>query len=242
MTKTSGPSEFGAALHSLPTLICAATSWEALPIVKALHLKAASAHSFFGKFGGRSILLLKTGIGEEALRKTLATLPHGVLFSRVISTGFCGALKRNVCSSDIICDLGTDNAAAMEICRQIAAIQKKNVHFGSFAHSSIVLASPDLKKSLAESSGSLAVDMETAPLRAWAKETLPTVEIWGVRAVLDNLDDRLPQGLPQNENLLAHSFYALSRPGDWPLFLQIYLKQKKAARALAQFLSQLIEK
>ena len=233
--------ELGTVPSSLSLLICAATSWETHPIADVLGLAPNRSDSFSGTVNGVAVFLLKTGIGETSLQRSLETIPQGIKFSRIISTGFCGGLKSNIDSGDIVCDFGSVHPDATEQCRQIA-IEKAKVHFGSLAHSSIVLASSDLKKSLAKNSASLAVDMETAPLRVWAKEKFPAAEVWGIRAVLDALEDRLPSGMPPKENLLSQIFYALSHPMDWPLFLKIYFKQKKASETLTQFLSQLIGK
>jgi nucleoside phosphorylase len=241
LTKQSDEIELGMVSGSSSILICAATSWEAIPIARALGLASQSDSSFIGNLKRNRILLLKTGIGEVALKQTLDALPRDRRFSRVISSGFCGALKSELRSGDIVCQIGSLGVLSERLARQVATAQKKSVHFGTIAHSAEVLVSSALKKSLRESSGSLAVDMETAPLRDWAKEKFPEANFFGIRVVLDALEDRLPRGMPKNETLVAYIFYAFSHPMDWPAFAQIYFKQKKAARALAEFLNEFLE-
>ncbi len=222
-----------------PTLICAATAWEARPIAQALNLKETVSDSFFGKWGGRSILLVKTGMGEAALNKRLSDLPEKSVFSRVISTGFCGALKPELLTGDIVCDGDLDSLS--EKIKKTGDALRLKAYLSSIAHTGEVLYSPKLKKSFAEKTGAAAVDMETAPLKSWAKKTNPDCEFISIRAVLDCLDDSLPADLPQSENFISFIWYFLSHPLSWASFGKLYFKQKKAAKALVQFLGHLLE-
>ncbi len=222
-----------------PTLICAATSWEAFPIAQALHLKAASSDSFFGKFGGRSILLIKTGMGEAALKKRLSQLPEGGVFSRVISTGFCGALKPELSTGDIICDgLPEVLSAKAEIIKNSLGLK---VYFSPLAHAEEALYSPKLKKSFADKTGALVVDMESSPLKFWAKEKNPDCEFASIRVVLDSLEDSLPAQTPQNEKTLSFIWYFISQPRSWANFGKLYLKQRRASKILVDFLRRLLD-
>ncbi len=223
-----------------PILICAATVWEARPIAQALKLKETISGSFFGKFGGHSILLLKTGMGEEALKKRLAQLPEKSVFSRVISTGFCGALKPELSTGDIVCECPSESVSK-EI-KKIGDFLGLKVYLESIAHATEALHSPKLKKSFAEKTGALAVDMESVPLKSWVQKTNPHCEFLAMRAVLDCLDDSLPAHLPQNENLTSFIWYFISHPLSWVNFGSLYLKQKKASKALVEFLRKFLER
>jgi purine-nucleoside phosphorylase len=222
-----------------PTLICVATSWEALPIVQALNLKAAVSDSFFGKFRGSSILLIKTGMGEAALKKKLSELPEKSVFSRVISTGFCGALKPELSTGDIVCESDSKSLSA-EI-KKTGDFLGLKVRLSQIAHAAEVLHSPKQKKSFAEKTGALAVDMETAPLKSWAKEKHFGCEFVSIRAVLDSLEDSLPPDPPRSENMASFIWYFLSHPMFWATFGRLYFKQKRASEVLVEFLRRFLD-
>ena len=67
-------------------------------------------------------------------------------------------------------------------------------HFGRLLHTNIVL-DPETKRRLGIEHRAVACDMETAAVRRWAQPKLPVI---GVRAVLDELKDEVPDA-PQGE-------------------------------------------
>ena len=77
-------------------------------------------------------------------------------------------------------------------------------------------ATPDQKRALAEKSGAIAVDMESAQVAEWAEES--DVPLLAIRTISDTLDDRIPPetaGMvdPKGKLLLRKIlFLIMSRP------------------------------
>lgn len=227
-------------MTSTPILLCAATRWEARPLMRRWGLKPSSMDSFEGFAGKTPVVLLKTGIGGESAARALAGRSDMDKVRCVVSTGFAGALQPGMASGDLAADLHGLDLELVEAAREIAAAQDALIHFGRIAHSDKVLSKPAEKAALGTAARASAVDMESAALRNWcAARNIPFL---AVRVVLDGLNDRLPSKVPEGENLAALARYALENFGELPAMISTGLKQKKGMRALSAFLEKFLEK
>ena len=195
------------ALSSDAILILVATRWEATPLVRRLRLKAVSPSRFEGHIGNHFVVLLRTGVGPRPAAQALSSLEDRK-FSLAISTGYAGALQANLRAGDIIADMPeTDRKLA-------AAGPDMTVHFGKITHSDREVCRPQEKLALGREIGALAVDMETAALRHWARPL--KIPVWAVRVISDGTDECLPGEFPSGGNLMALCAYTLRHPGAIP--------------------------
>ncbi len=216
-------------------LLTAATRWEADPVAKALGLSSADGIRHEGQASsGTPLLLIKTGIGRDNAARALADIHEARV---VVSTGFCGALQPGMRSGDLVADLRGIETPWVEAAREAASAQGVKLHFGKIADSAVVCG-PAEKALIAAKERAAAVDMETAAVRRWADAA--KVPVLAIRAVLDEAGDRLPAP-PAGEEIDKLARYVLSNILSLPLLAATGLRQRRAAAALAGFLSRFLE-
>ena len=155
-----------------------------------------------GQAGGVEVHLINTGMGPAAASAAAQSILSEVGLDAVVSTGYAGALGPAGIGEMI---LGTDvrdwtreqaqavfraDPALLAIAREAAGAAKLAWSEGPVATVARVLCRADEKRALAETSGAIAVDMESAAIaRAAASLNVPFLL---VRAVSDRADDDLP--------------------------------------------------
>jgi adenosylhomocysteine nucleosidase len=154
-----------------------------------------------GDIAGKTIYLLRTGIGPAKTLQRLAELEQKCEPECIISMGCAGALDSSLLIGDAIIseafhdDSGDDVwkpapalvDAAINCCRKLAV----PFRVGSTVSTSAVAATPSEKKRLAKKYGALAVDMESVQVAGWAaKSNIPMLSI---RTISDLADDELPR-------------------------------------------------
>lgn len=220
-----------------PVLLCAATRWEADPLIKRWGLRRVDASRHEGAVGGADIVLVKTGMGAVNAAAALDALV-GPPPRMAVSIGFAGALQPRMASGDLVLDV---QGAALEIpeaAREIAARQNSPLHFGRIAHSDVVLHLPRDKRELGERLRCSAVDMESEAVRRWA-QARQTAMI-AARVVLDDLDSPLPPEAPAGETARDLAAFAWRNAGRWPSMVLLGLRQRRAMARLAAFLEELL--
>lgn len=221
----------------MSVLITAATRWEARPLAKGLGLSVFGENRFEGIVSGRRVVLIKTGVGAA---QTAAVLNRGFLagdYALAISAGLCGALQEGLRAGDIVADAQEVERDYVVPLRETAQTLGLRLHSGKILHTNVVLA-PDMKRKLGAEHRMLACDMETAAVRRWAGSTIPA---FGMRAVLDELDDALPQDSPDGEGPLEMARYALTHPRQLPHLMRTGLRCARAMKALTRFLKAYLE-
>jgi nucleoside phosphorylase len=220
---------------SSPVLLCAATRWEAEPLVSRWNLRETAPGRWEGMVRDISVLLVKTGVGAGNVREALANLSAPRF---VVSTGFAGALQDKMYCGDVVMDVRELDLEVPQAARAISAEKKIAVHFGRIAHSDSVVASPAAKKALGDSQRASAVDMESSAIKAWASSKgVPFVT---ARVVLDAVDERLMAEVPAGETMKELVPFALNHFTDIPLMIKLGLRQGRAMDKLAIFLSELL--
>lgn len=221
---------------SSAVLLCAATPWEARPIARALGLLPERPALWTGTVGVRRAALLETGMGAAAVKTALERAygsANGSTPALVLSTGLCGALQPGLRTGDVVLDL---HGAPVELARPaLAAAQRCGVqlHIGAFAHSDSVL-SPGQKRALGLRTRAAAVDMESAPIRAWAQSR--GSDFLTARAVLDSLEQSAPSAAPEGDGLGDILRFLWRHAGEVPSLLAAGLGTRRAMDALGRFL------
>lgn len=214
------------------TLLCAATKWEVEPLAKALDLRAAPKG-----FEGDNVTLIKTGIGAANATQALSPLPK---FDRVLSVGFAGALQPGMATGDLVIDIRGADAELPPMARELAATLNIKLHFGKIVDSPSVIASPQDKRALGQKLRASAVDMESAAISQWAKNK--GSEFLAVRAILDGVDDALPSGVPEGEDLASLLRFVRKNARELPLLAATGLRQRRAMQNLLRYLPELLKR
>lgn len=222
-------------LPKTPVLITAATKWEAEPLAKGLALKPISPTRWEGSIGGRSVTLLKTGIGAKNTADALAGAKPSD-YGLTISAGLCGAMQNEAKTGHLVVDAREVDLDLVKPLRETAVSLALPFHFGKILHTNIVLK-PAVKKALGQEQRALACDMETAAVRRWSEKT-PTI---GMRVVLDEIHEEIPADAPEGEDTLSLAKYALTHAASLPRLINTGLRSGRAMKVLSKFLKTYLE-
>ena len=191
--------------------------------------------------------LRTSGMGGIAVENCLSKLsPKNIV--GLISWGVCGALTPQLKPGDLVipkavmneskktieCNNNWRNAILMSA---QDSSQESDFIDSMIINSDAIVTSTDAKKKLADSSGADAVDMESYAIASFADQhAIPFVV---VRAVVDKLDDALPQASSFKPGQSAVSFSTLlnsiARPLQWPVLIRTGSKFNIALRQLTMF-------
>ena len=164
--------------------------------------RSGSLEYAVGHTGDVEVYLIKTGMGPAAAAAAAQGILSEVALDAMVSTGYAGALG-SAGIGDVI--VGTDvrdwtkghaqaifraDPALLAMAREAAGEAKLAWSEGPVATAARVLCRADEKRALAEASGAIAVDMESAEIARAA--TSGNVPFLLVRAVSDRAGDDLP--------------------------------------------------
>lgn len=223
-------------LPKTPILITAATKWEAKPLANALNLEAAGDGRFEGVVAGRRVVLLKTGIGAKNTADRLNGL-NGGEWLLVISAGLCGSMRKDVRHGDVVADVREVELDFVGLLRETAVQHDIPFHFGKILHTNIVLK-PAAKLALGSEHRVIACDMETAAVRRWADNKIPTI---AVRAVLDDVDEEITSEYPEGEDALSLARFARDHASSLPSLIRTGFRSARAMKTLSRFLTSYLE-
>lgn len=223
-------------LPKTPILITAATKWEAKPLANALNLEAAGEDRFEGVVAGRRVVLLKTGIGAKNTTDKLNGL-NGNGWLLVISAGLCGSMQKDVRHADIVADVREVELDFVGLLKDTAVRHSTPFHFGKILHTNIVLK-PAAKLALGVEQRAIACDMETAAVRRWADNKIPTI---AVRAVLDDVDEKITGEYPEGEDALSLARFARDHVSSLPSLIRTGYRSARAMKSLSRFLTAYLE-
>ena len=157
----------------------------------------------------------------------------------MVSAGFAGALQDDLRTGDLVAEQLTPCPQAAKALESAAIGVGLVARFGRIQRADFVLTEPRQKQEAGERTGALAVDMESAAVRAWAREHgLPALAL---RVILDERDRALPSSLPGGEGLLSLACYAALHPLSWPRLAALWPLQRRAAAALASTMRAFLE-
>ncbi len=196
--------------------LTAATPWERRPLEKL------------------GVPVWETGIGPTRTKIALNKIPSPEPESIVISSGFAGALQPGLRSGDLVMDPLEGPIELAVGARELAESLEMTMHMGKIYSVNRVVSDGAGKRELGKSHRAAAVDMETAAVRDWCQRNGATA--LAIRVILDEIDDPLPDGLPQDTSFMAGVQYALSRPAQIPMLIGLGIRQKRAMDGLLRFL------
>lgn len=225
-------------------LVAAATPWEAEPLAGRWGLTelpgpesqtGGSPRGFGGKLEGKLLRVLETGMGRERAAAALESMEalKWPAPDVVVSAGFAGALQEGVRPADLVADLRGAPVEWLRAARAAAADLGVPLHLGAF-HSAERVLTPGEKRAVGLERRALAVDLETAALRAWCETR--GVAFAAVRAVFDGLDDRAPEAGPEDTSLGASMRFLASHWREAPRLALLWPRQAKGMKRLGAFL------
>lgn len=223
-------------LPKTPILITAATKWEAKPLANALGLEAVAEDRFEGVVAGRRVVLLKTGIGAKNATDKLNGL-NGNGWLLAVSAGLCGSMQKDIRHGDIVADVREVELDFVRLLKETAAETSTPFHFGKILHTNIVLK-PSAKLALGAEHRAAACDMETAAVRRWADNKIPTI---AVRAVLDDVDEEITGAYPEGEDALSLARFARDNVSSLPSLIRTGYRSARAMKSLSRFLTAYLE-
>ena len=231
---------------------------EIAPFKRRLHhrdpLALEGLDGFRAEIGGKEFALVGHGIGHkratETARRAFDLIPNAEL---VIGTGVVGALSGGLKPGDLVlCDRTIMMHGDGRVDDQVIAISAEHLRAigsslatagiaystGAILTSHRVLATGAEKRRAKESTGAIAVDMETAAVAAEATARgLPFVAI---RAVLDEVDDEIFGAEMADENgkvkPLAATSFLLRNPATMLKLPRMIRNLSRATAAIADAL------
>ena len=231
---------------------------EIAPFKRRLHNRAPlgldGLHGFRAEIGGKEFAVVGHGIGHEhateTARRAFDMMPGAEL---VIGTGVVGALSSGLKPGDLVlCDRTITIHNDGQVGEHVTAVSDAHLRAvghslasagiaystGAILTSHRVLATGAEKRRAKESTGAIAVDMETAAIAAEANvRGLPFVAI---RAVLDEVDDEVFGAEMADEdgnvNPLAATSYLLRNPATMLKLPRMIRNLSRATAAIADAL------
>ena len=212
-------------------------------------------HGFRAEVGGKELAVVGHGIGHrratETARRAFDLIPGAEL---VIGTGVVGALSSGLKPGDLVlADRVTDDSCRRSGCEQVTTVGDAQLRAigrslasaglaystGAILTSHRVLATGAEKRRAKESTGAIAVDMETAAIAAEASvRGLPFVAI---RAVLDEVDDEVVGAEMADEDgnvrPLAATSYLMRNPATMLKLPRMIRNLSRATAAIADALT-----
>lgn len=208
-------------------LILTAVMIEAKAIAAALQMKCPKPGLNTHKtFGSVAISLGLTGISARNITGDSADI--------VMMAGLAGALSPDLAAGDLVIDDWAEGT-----------VVPANVRRGTIHSSDRIVSSPAEKSALREQTQAIAVDMENAVVRDWARRI--GAQFLAIRAISDRADQSLdpafmhlvdPWGRPKPLALIRTLF---RRPSLIPQVLRLGGDSKRAARRLGQAVREIVD-
>lgn len=221
-----------------------------IAVVAALAMERTCLDSLVGSGSGSLVDLHQSGIGRDNARRTArAALDGGA--AGMISWGFAGGLEWGLAAGTVLLPGRLLGGEGREIsvdapwqARLVAALEARfQLHTGDLLEVDRVLATPAQKARSRESSGAVAVDMESATLAETAGER--GVPFVAVRVVADGPADALPPRVERwidvaGNHRLSPALDAALRPAQWRALITMGHRYRKARRTLIALARQLV--
>lgn len=222
--------------------IIAATYWEVRGLIQKLQMSKTEQGQYECLLPAISVTVQISGIGHhrarQAAERICSTAP-----SLIISTGFCGAIKKGIKAGEIILDTEKSHPETISLFVRIGNRKKIKVIQEKFLTVTHPLLEKNEKLKLGEKTDAVAVEMESdSVLNVCKKKKIP---FCSVRAVSDTADQNLPSIVtaidPQGRVGTHFLKTLLSHPSEWSDFFRLAVSSGKAEKNLAEILTQFIK-
>jgi adenosylhomocysteine nucleosidase len=216
-------------------------------------LRLGKTDLWTGTWEDHPIALVRTGIGKQRAKEALTEVLTNFPITMVISIGYAGGTHADLKTGDLlvadrVLAVPNDGGPVDEIpvteslaekAAGLQAPEKYSVFKGTLLTVETVINRPEDKKTLGESYGAMALDMETSELaRIAAKKEVPFLS---VRAISDTVE----QGLVDVSSFveedgeiskLKAGWYVLTHPGSLKDFINLKDIAQLATKNLTEFL------
>jgi nucleoside phosphorylase len=196
-----------------------------------------------GRIKNKEIVILHTGVGEKICRYRLENLLQETGFTFLISSGFAGAVRKDVQVGDLILAENFSDPQLLSVAQRI--LKNRAVHTAKLFTSKTIIDSLPERSAMAQRHAAAAVDMETEIIaNACLARGLPLLSL---RVISDSSTESLP--VPpdvlfdvndQKTNFAKLSLYLLMHPRANRKLLrfarQIRLARENLADALVTLL------
>jgi adenosylhomocysteine nucleosidase len=205
--------------------------------------------SVTGRFEGRRVALVVTGMGREAARQGTRALIDGHRPRYVISAGYSGGLRPDVKLGDIVlADRVVDCTGAqlaVDLRADPTSARQPGLHVGALVTADRLICLPAEKASLGQEHSALAVDMESFAVAQICQQA--RVPFLAARIISDDSQERLPKFLARYslQNSLAGKTGVvvgalLKRPADFKMMYKMREESVVLSDRLARFLTSLM--
>ena len=220
----------------------------------ALKIQAAPFTLRQGGFRGRSIVLIESGVGAAQAAAATERLILGHQPPWIISAGFSGALQPQLGLNDLVlvnqvCGLHGESLSIDVRISPAEVARIPGLHLGRVVTVDKIVGRRVEKQSLGETSGALAVDMETLAVAQVCQQH--KVRFLAVRVISDTLEDELSDDI---ERLVRQRTFAgqlgaaataiWKRPSNlkqmWNLKERAIVASDRLAKFLAGMIPQLV--
>jgi adenosylhomocysteine nucleosidase len=151
-----------------------------------------------GGLAGRRIMLLESGVGPGAAARGAEALIAGHRPRWILSAGFAGALREelafgNILMANEVVDLAGRRLQIDFGITSQALAGHPGLHVGRLLTVDRVISNPAEKRQLGQTSGAVAVDMETLAVAEICRRE--QIRFLSVRVITDALDEALPSDI-----------------------------------------------
>jgi len=218
--------------------IVAAMPGELTPLVAGWqHENKEGIHVWTGRQGEQQLIAAYAGAGQQAATRAFAAIERRGPVDAVFSIGWVGALAEEFTPGSAYCVAGVVDQQTGE--RFAAQAGTENIWLVTCPR----VADEATKSRLRATYGASLVDMEAAAVARLA--AMRGIPFFAVKGVSDGVHDRLPDfnrflGPAGEFRLLRLILFVAPRPWFWPALLRMGDNSKKASRAIAEELKNLL--
>ncbi len=225
-------------------------------------LSSSSAYTAFeGHIGGIGVVLSISGVGRESAETVTRAVIEEFRPASMLSLGFAGGLLPEQRVGDLVVAetllpvraprsgghdaLGMDpiasHTALSENARQVLTRLALRHQAGATVTATHIVSEPEEKRRLGETTGALAVEMESYWTAAVCGEF--QVPFLAARSIVDELDSPLPGYIAQvaldsgSQGMWMHVLPTLLRPHNVPGLIKLAFAASAARRSLARFVT-----
>jgi nucleoside phosphorylase len=189
------------------------------------------------------IEVLHTGVGEKACRDRIAKFLQDHQFDCLISAGFAGALNDQLHVGEL---LFAKNFSTAELSAAYSALSSLSIHSADLLTVAAMIESREERNKIAQTTGAVAVDMETEFIaRACAEHAIPLLSL---RVITDTPRESFPAPANilfdierQQTGVLRLATFFLAHPNRIPRLVQFARQIGRARKTLANALVAVIE-
>ena len=194
------------------------------------------------------IAVIESGAGATLATRATHALIDGHKPQWVLSVGFSGALQPHLKLGDLVVANAIVNTEGkgLSVDVQMQSSPKDGLHVGKFLNSPHIVRTVEEKKQLGETTGEIAVDMESLAVARVCAER--QVRFMSVRVISDDLAKDLP---PEVLSIFGSTGYLRAgavlsalwkRPSSWSDLWQLREQSIESAVRLGLFLRNVVER